>query len=299
MTDNTCVNLHFQEWNVYTSLQQNGSSKGRFFSANHQTAQYDKPAQRSKDISPPPSKPYPFLERFLEDTEKVATENKQLKNKNLLNGKSKDKYGHSKPMISKSESCVNLNDNFTTKPNVDKKRAKSAIRSSSPLSRSQSLKRPDRPKTEHSQYQQGGVTANIYLSSERPNQPKYYPSLDYPLGVNTSSVSRRGLASSKSSRQFSRLRQESTDSSVFSPRSAVCERAKLKSLGSDSESSGDEQIVDSKTDLFGPEMLDSMTDQEKDEILAEVIQMGDRVKILVPQKPPKYGRKKCKQYTHM
>lgn len=43
-------------------------------------------------------------------------------------------------------------------------------------------------------------------------------------------------------------------------------------------------------------MLQRMNGQEKDEVLSEVVRLGDRVLISCPQKPPRYGKKRGRKY---
>ncbi|RUS80818.1 hypothetical protein EGW08_011439 [Elysia chlorotica] len=152
-----------------------------------------------------------------------------------------------------------------------------------------------------------GSTGNLYTSElgHRPGS-RYQPSLDYALGVSTdeelttdTSISGHNYSKThhpnrpKSSGSLAANEQENNNYQPYS------------NTGSDSESNGCSQSQNEAEDLFGPRLssrqmaiLSAMSGQQKDAILCDAIQIGDRASITVNQKPPRYGRKKPKPITY-
>ncbi|XP_046573292.1 uncharacterized protein LOC124281313 [Haliotis rubra] len=117
---------------------------------------------------------------------------------------------------------------------------------------------------------------HMYKSETRTGY-KFQPSLEYSIGV---SESKR-----KQTRPYSAMMGSPTEDSDSDTGWSVPDNAELLQRLSH------EQRV----------ALSNMTAADKDKLLMEVINIGDRVSISVPQKAPRYGRKKVKPivYTGM
>ncbi|GFR64184.1 myosin-7B-like [Elysia marginata] len=153
-----------------------------------------------------------------------------------------------------------------------------------------------------------GSTGNLYTSEigHRPGS-RYQPSLDYALGVSTdeeftTDTSFSGQNYSKT--QQHQQRAKSAGSTLANGRDNY-QHQPYSNTGSDSESVSCAQSQHEADDPFGPRLssrqialLSAMSGQQKDAILCDAIQIGDRASITVNQKPPRYGRKKPKPVTY-
>ena len=152
---------------------------------------------------------------------------------------------------------------------------------------------------------QRGSTGNLY-TSERSHRPgsRYQPSLDYALGVstdeeiNTTDTSFSGHNYSKPQHQG---RPKSSNSPAAHEREDNIYCQPFSNTGSDTETASCSQSQNEAEDPLGPRLssrqmalLSAMSGQQKDAILCDAIQIGDRASITVNQKPPRYGRKKRK-----
>ena len=145
-----------------------------------------------------------------------------------------------------------------------------------------------------------GSTGNLYTSelSHRPGS-RYQPSLDYALGVSTDEE--LTTDTSFSGQNYSKTHHQHRPKSSGSLAANERENYNYSNTGSDSESVGCSQSQNEAEDPFGPRLssrqmtlLSAMSGQQKDAILCDAIQIGDRASITVNQKPPRYGRKKRK-----
>ncbi|XP_005091342.2 uncharacterized protein LOC101862772 [Aplysia californica] len=302
----------FEEHSITVIRHPNGSTKGRFVSSSHPTAHSDKSDHTHSHTNSSLNKQsYMFLQRFLDDTENIANINSKHTKINYTHNNMRtnnyDDNEHSKA-LKRSESFHHLNlshSSSSAKPACGQKRAKSAIRSTAPqITRSHSLRRSERVKNEQTIHHitRPGGSANIYIS-EKVGQlgSKYHPSLEYALGVNADDTATRNMAANN--RHGGRQHQSSSDTLIkYRPRSGASDLKKGTTTGgSDTDSSSCENepaLDDSKLELNQADMLHSLSSDRKDEILLEMIQNGDRVRVIVPQKPPRYGRKKPKPITY-
>lgn len=116
-------------------------------------------------------------------------------------------------------------------------------------------------------------TANVYKSDSYAGT-RFTPSLDYPLGNLNSLLNCLHRPAKLKPRPFSAL---------VSSQHVVDLNSNEDSQHTDSEvSSKDEHLLEKA----------QLSAQQKDEILASAINIGDRVTFSIPQKPPRYGKKK-------
>ncbi|CAL1540711.1 unnamed protein product [Lymnaea stagnalis] len=146
---------------------------------------------------------------------------------------------------------------------------------------------------------------NVVYSSEKMEKlsSKYRPSLDYPLGLSTdeemTTESSRGWSGGNSFR-----------GSVARPKSAYAGLGKggnslSSTTGSDTDTYSQEcsspgpgeSAAAWRLTKRDKKLLAGLSSAHQDAILSDIIQMGDRISIDVPQKPPRYGRKKPKPVT--
>lgn len=116
---------------------------------------------------------------------------------------------------------------------------------------------------------------NSYKSDSKHSSSKLKPTLDYRLGEddllnnNEKCVANANCSQTRNS-----------------------ESARLQTaLETDSVSSSSSDLDDDLTP-DGADLLRHMSGQERDAVLQEVINLGDRVLISCPQKPPRYGKKR-------
>lgn len=112
---------------------------------------------------------------------------------------------------------------------------------------------------------------SVPYKSERQVNTKYKPSLDYNIGLDKhdGNTERSRCISPKEKMNRDKRPLPSDADSVYSSESDFEE-----------EMTSDQECV-----------LQGVTAREKDEILSEIIKVGDRVIISCPQKSPKYGKK--------
>ncbi|XP_059170248.1 myosin-3-like isoform X2 [Physella acuta] len=132
-------------------------------------------------------------------------------------------------------------------------------------------------------------TSGFIYTSENKHKlnSKYPPSLDYYLGVNVDEELNSEASHYTSTDQYppSRLTANGGGRQGHS----------LSTTGSDTEYSSQDiagYVDSSKLTKHELSRLSHLTQSQKDDILCDIIQIGDRVSIEVPQKPPRYGRKK-------
>ncbi|XP_061196947.1 filamin A-interacting protein 1-like [Saccostrea echinata] len=124
---------------------------------------------------------------------------------------------------------------------------------------------------------------DLRYSSEKKTNSKYQPSVDCIIGVQDKTTLRSG------SRPSASPRSPSWNSSKSRSENSMSLQSENSSDSSDSEEN-------SKT----VEVLSKLPAKEREAILVQYIDVGDRIVIAVPQKPPRYGKKivpKPKIYT--
>lgn len=134
-------------------------------------------------------------------------------------------------------------------------------------------------------------TSNVYRPDSRPGS-RFPPSLEYPLGsggsVNDENETWAHVSNNHHGHNNNSQRKARPYSAINPPyRGDTDISSDHSSQDTDSEwgvSTRDEQL------LFKAQL----TARQRDEILASSITIGDRVTFTVPQKPPRYGRKKPK-----
>lgn len=119
---------------------------------------------------------------------------------------------------------------------------------------------------------------NCYRS-DKQSMSKLKPSLDYKLGDD----------------DIENNNDKCTNHNNLSARNSEGSRTHV-ATDTDSSLSGSDLEEDISAD--GVEMLHHMKAAERDQVLAEIIDIGDRVLICCPQKPPRYGKKRG-QYLHV
>lgn len=124
-------------------------------------------------------------------------------------------------------------------------------------------------------------------STEKKTNAKYQPSVDYIIGIQDKTTLNSG----------SRPRSVSPRSPSWGSTKSRSENSNSLSLQSvNSSDSSDSEDNSTRT----VEVLSKLRAKEREEILVRYIDVGDRIVIAVPQKPPRYGRKiapKPKIYT--
>lgn len=124
-------------------------------------------------------------------------------------------------------------------------------------------------------------------STEKKTNAKYQPSVDYIIGIQDKTTLNSG----------SRPRSVSPRSPSWGSSKSRSENSNSLSLQSvNSSDSSDSEDNSTRT----VEVLSKLRAKEREEILVRYIDVGDRIVIAVPQKPPRYGRKiapKPKIYT--
>lgn len=158
----------------------------------------------------------------------------------------------------------------------DSSRPKTAV--VRPVKRSQSLK--DALPNKFTLYINGhqkSQSSEHRHSPEKKTNSKYQPSVEYIIGVQDKTTLNSG----------SRPRS-------VSPRSLSWGSTKSRSENSNSlslQSVDSVESSDSEDNCKTVEVLSKIPAKEREAILLQYIDVGDRIVIAVPQKPPRYGRK--------
>ncbi|XP_048751898.1 reticulocyte-binding protein homolog 2a-like isoform X3 [Ostrea edulis] len=167
----------------------------------------------------------------------------------------------------------------------DTSRPKTAI--VRPVKRSQSLRDAVPMKGQFAVFVNGRPESrsnDLRYSTEKKTNSKFQPSVDYIIGMQDKTTINSGLSPRS-----------------VSPRSPSWNSSKSKSENSTSlQSVNSSDSSDSEENSKTLEVLSKLPAKEREAILVQYIDVGDRIVIAVPQKPPKYGRKiapKPKIYT--
>jgi hypothetical protein len=158
----------------------------------------------------------------------------------------------------------------------DSSRPKTAI--VRPVKRSQSLREAVPMKGQFAVLVNGRAESrsnDVRYSTEKKTNSKFQPSVDYIIGMQDKTTMNSG-----------------SSPRCVSPRSPSWNSSKSKSENSMSLQSGNSSdSSDLEENVKTVEVLSKLPAKEREAILVQYVDVGDRIVIAVPQKPPKYGRK--------
>ncbi|XP_052714524.1 reticulocyte-binding protein homolog 2a-like isoform X3 [Crassostrea angulata] len=158
-----------------------------------------------------------------------------------------------------------------------------------PVKRSQSYRDalPNKFTLQINGHQRPQSSSDHRHSTEKKTNAKYQPTVDYIIGIQDKTTLSSG----------SRPRSVSPRSPSWGSTKSRSENSNSLSLQSvNSSDSSDSEDNSTRT----VEVLSKLRAKEREEILVRYVDVGDRIVIAVPQKPPRYGRKiapKPKIYT--
>lgn len=149
-----------------------------------------------------------------------------------------------------------------------------------PVKRSQSYRDalPNKFTLQINGHQRPQSSSDHRHSTEKKTNAKYQPTVDYIIGIQDKTTLNSG----------SRPRSVSPRSPSWGSTKSRSENSNSLSLQSvNSSDSSDSEDNSTRT----VEVLSKLRAKEREEILVGYIDVGDRIVIAVPQKPPRYGRK--------